>query len=134
MRTGRPPEGPALVENMAGSARARKRLRVILETISGTMTVGKACEDLGMGKSGFHNLRNEFLEMAVADLEPKMAGRPRKEILPEQERVRHLEAEVRRLRAELDVSHVKEELMLSMPHLFNPKTASSKRGKNRTKK
>ena len=47
----------------------------------------------------------------------------------------YLEAEVRRLRAELDVSHVKEELMLGMPHLFKPETAASKKkGKGKAKR
>lgn len=131
MSRGRPPEGAGLVENLEGSEPAKKRLRVILETIAGEKTVRQACGELGMGKSAFHKLRSEFLRGAVEDLEPKSAGRPRKEVSPEEERVENLEAEVRRLRAELDVSHVKEELMLAMPQLFNPERASKKKGRGK---
>ena len=68
------------------------------------------------------------LKQAVEDLEPKSAGGPSKEVPAQQDTVESLEAEVRRLRAELDVSHVKEELMLGMPHLFKPEKGAKKKG------
>ena len=118
-----------MVEDLEGSAPAKRRLRVILETIAGSKTVREACVELGMGKSAFHKLRSEFLKGAVEDLEPKSTGRPRGEVLPpEGEQLQALKAEVRRLRAELDVSHVKEELMLGMPHLFKPAREKGKKG------
>ena len=48
MSRGRPPEGPGLVEKQEGSEPAKERLRVILETITGSKTVREACGELGM--------------------------------------------------------------------------------------
>jgi hypothetical protein len=106
---------------------------VILETIAGSKDVTEACNELGIGKSAFHELRSELLKSAVETLEPKNAGRPRNVISLEQAELDNLKAEVRRLRAELDVSHIKEELILGMPHLFNPVRDRGKKGVKKAK-
>ena len=44
----RKPKGPALVQHLEGSERAKQRLEVILETIAGELTIEQACECLGI--------------------------------------------------------------------------------------
>ena len=43
---GRKPSGPAVVERLAGSALARQRLQVVLETLAGTCRVQGLQHDL----------------------------------------------------------------------------------------
>lgn len=112
--------GPKLVNGMDGSSEAKKRLRVILETISGERTVAEACSELGIGEARFHELRAEVLAVALLHLEPRPAGRPAKEE-PESSEVDALKAELKELRIELQVSRVREEISAVMPHLLKPR-------------
>ena len=54
---GRRPAGPEIVEQLPGSAKARLRLRVVLETLAGDLRVQQACQQLGIGPVRFHTLR-----------------------------------------------------------------------------
>jgi hypothetical protein len=73
---GRRPAGPEIVEQLQGSAQARLRLRVVLETLAGRLRVQEACQQLGVGTVRFHALRQAVLAAALAALEPRPAGRP----------------------------------------------------------
>jgi len=75
-RARRKPKGPALVERLDGSERAKERLETILETISGRLTIEQACRRLGIKATRFHALRDEALKASLERLEPKSAGRP----------------------------------------------------------
>lgn len=113
----RRPAGPKLVDGMDGSTHAKKRLRVILETISGERTIASACEALGISEARFHELRAEVLQVALSSCEPGTPGRPAK--APEtNSELSQLQAENRELRLELRASHVREEIALAMPHLL----------------
>lgn len=113
----RRPGGPEQVERLAASPEAKKRLRVVLETVAGTRSVAEACEELGIGTARFHELREEALAGALASLEPRPPGRParREEPPPELDRLRR---EVAELRVDLEASRVRELLAISMPHLL----------------
>jgi len=128
MARGRPPLGPGLVEGLGGSEHARERLRIILETITGGRTVAQACEALGISEAAFHKLRLKALEAALAGLEPKPAGRPAKEVTPEQARVEELERELKMMELQLFASQVREEIALAMPHLYKDRKAPEKKG------
>lgn len=128
MARGRPPLGPRLVEGIGASEHARKRLKVILETITGEFSLQKACEALGVSEAAFRKMRNKALEGALAGLEPKPAGRPRKETSPEQERIEELEKELKMMELQLFASQVREEIALAMPHLLKDREASGKKG------
>ena len=71
---GRRPAGPEIVEQLHGSAQARQRLRVVLETLAGRLRLHEACQQLGIGPVRFHTLRQEVLEAALAALEPRPAA------------------------------------------------------------
>lgn len=116
MPAGRPPKGARLVEALEGSARAKRRLRVILETITGTRTVRAACEELAIGEAAFHKLRARTLQEAVEGLEPRPLGRPAAE-QEETGEVAELEAEIKSLRRELEAARIREELAVALPQL-----------------
>jgi len=65
-RTRRPPSGPALAEEVDCSEPARKRLRIVLETIAGACSVEEACTALDVGPSRFHAMRTRFLRVRSA--------------------------------------------------------------------
>jgi transposase-like protein len=128
MSRGRPVKGAKLVEDLEGSRDAKKRLKVILEAISGKKSVSEACAELGIGKSAFHELRTRTLQATLENLEPKPAGRPRMEVTEEQAEIERLKREKKELLTELEIAHVREEIMLAMPEVFEPaKKAAEKK-------
>ena len=118
---GRHPSGPNLVEGLDGPEEAKRRLKVILETVAGTRTISEACAELGISEAAFHELRKQALKAAVEGLVPRPAGRPRKDGDPEQRRIHDLEEQVFLLKKDLQASHIREEIAIAMPHLLKPR-------------
>ena len=119
MPRGRPPKGAKLVEKLDGSDEAKKRLELVLLTIAGKRDVASACEELGIKKTAFVKIRDKVLQSALQGLEPKPSGRPRKE--PEKpDRVTELEQQVEHLKKELTYAHVREEILTTMPEIYQP--------------
>jgi len=114
---GRPSKGPKLVRRLDGSAHARKRLEMVLETVAGGMSIGEACERLGIGGTAFHKMRTKALAAALVSLEPKALGRPPKRVDEKDRRIAELGSEIDRLKKEVATSQVREELALAMPFL-----------------
>jgi transposase len=106
------------VEQAEGSADAKRRLRVILETVAGLKSVPEACAALGVEEARFYQLREKAMEAAVAGLEAGASGRPRKEEPAESAEVKALREERDRLRLELRLSQVREELAVALPHVL----------------
>jgi len=129
MARGRPKKGPKLVEGLEGSGEAKKRLEVVLETVAGKITIEQACETLGIGRTAFHKLRARVLQTALEDLEPKPLGRPPREVPEEAAKLSKLETEIEQLRMQLEIAHVREEVMLTMPHLFEPLKEAKKKAR-----
>ncbi|NLG44020.1 MAG: helix-turn-helix domain-containing protein [Phycisphaerae bacterium] len=118
-RKGRKPLAAGHVEHLAGSQRAKLRLALILEAMRGAISVGEACEQLGIGESRFHALRNQWLQGALALLEPRRTGRRPREASSEElcRRLGEVEAENRELREQLAVADVRRELAEALPHV-----------------
>ena len=114
---GRPPSGPGLAERLDGPEESKRRLKTILETISGDLTVDAAARELGIGAARFHELRREVLQGALAALAPRPMGRPPIEKPVEDPRVAELEEQVEDLKDRLEVAQVREQLARAMPHL-----------------
>ena len=129
MPGGRPPKGPRLVDGIDGSGEAKKRLRVILETVAGERTVEQACEKLGLSPAAFYKLRDRVLRDAVASLEPRKVGRPRKQKSAEQAKNEALQAELFEVKRDLQAARIREEIAVVMPHLLQDKS-----GKRRAEK
>ena len=120
MTRGRPPLGPEIVEHLQGSPEAKQRMRVILQTLAGDLTVGQACIDLGISESRFHELRNDILQHTLEHLEAKPRGRP-PDVPSEQEaRIRQLQQQVQSLTADLRAGQIREELAIMLPRLAHP--------------
>jgi hypothetical protein len=127
MGRGRRPGGPEQVERLDGTPEAKRRLRVILETVAGDKSVAEACKELGIGEARFHELRAVALEGAVESLEARAAGRPRKEEATEPGRVEALEREIRELKLAVQAARVREELAIAMPHVLKPRPRPSQK-------
>jgi hypothetical protein len=119
VRRGRPVKGSELVDGLEGSDGARLRLKLVIETLAGRMTVEEACRQLSIGESRFHAMRREALAAAVSGLEPSPAGRPPKakpQDDPERERFR---AELLQAKLELQAARIREQIAISMPQLLH---------------
>jgi len=106
------------VESLEGTIREKERLRAILETLSGDMTIEEACQILGLRPSRIHELRQQALQGALEALAPGVPGRPPKRgevVTAELEEVR---AENGWLREELELSRARTEIALVFPHLL----------------
>jgi hypothetical protein len=122
---GRKPSGSKLVEGMEGSELAKARVGAILDCLSGRKKIEEATEDLGIEQAMFFRMRSEALKWAVAALEPKPMGRPRKERTLEEEEIETLKLQIKRLELERDAAQIREEIALAMPHLRKAKKADS---------
>jgi len=112
---GRIPAGPEYVEQLAGSEQAKRRLRLVLETMTGARRVGDVCSELGICEQRFRQLRGELLQAALARLEGLPAGRPRQP--EESEEVAALRRQCEHLQRELQVAQVRAEIALALPRV-----------------
>jgi hypothetical protein len=110
---GRTPSGPEYVEHLHGSDKAKERLLVILETMTGKLRVAEACALLGVCEQRFRQLRAEACNAALERLEGLPPGRPRR--TEESEQTAALRREVEALQRELEVAEVREEIALAVP-------------------
>lgn len=122
----RPGLGLGHVEHVEATEVARERLRCVLATLSGRMTVEQACAQLSISPARLAQIREEALAGAAAALEPRAAGRPAApepdaDLVAARERIRRLERE-------LEASRIREEIALTMPHLVRPPAGGEKGG------
>ena len=99
---------------------------MILQTIAGNLTVGEACDRLGIGEAMFHRLRAGVLQAGLAHLEPRPLGRPSQQMSPEQKQVADMESRLDDLQAELQLAGVREEIAHVLPHLVTHDAARKK--------
>jgi len=125
VRRGRPPKGSSLVDGLDGSEHARERLRLILDSLAGKVSVEDACRRLDISEARFHEMRNEVLQAALHRLEPGPMGRPPAPAEAEGSAAVSLREEVRQLKKALVTSQLREELAIAMPAHFNPKKAKA---------
>jgi transposase len=111
---------------MGGSAKAKERAQVVLETLSGKLSVQEACRRLGIGAALFNRLRKRFLNGGVPALEDRPAGRRPRLVSAETEQIRKLEDALQQTRLELQAVQLREEIALSMPHLLQKKGSRKK--------
>ena len=120
MTRGRPPLGAEIVDRLEGSPQAKQRLRVVLRTLAGEITIPQACAELGIGESRFHEMRNEILQHTLGDLEPKPVGRPPQALSPQETLVAQLQQQVQALKVDLRAAQIRQELTLALPRLSGP--------------
>jgi hypothetical protein len=127
MPAGRKPKGPDLVDGLEASALARQRLKVVLQSVAGEISVAEACRALDLSEAGFHKLRARILRGALDEAEPKTLGRPPKE--RPVETVVALEKQIADLWADLRAAQIREQLALLMPHVMTPSAAAGEEKK-----
>jgi hypothetical protein len=107
---GRYPSGPEGVERLDGSDAAKQRLRVLLEVLSGRCRVKDACARLAIKAARLEQLRRRALRGALAALEPRPGGRPRRRSEATADQVEELTARVRELELEWRVAQARAEV------------------------
>lgn len=112
---GRIPAGLEYIDHLEGSAKAKERVRVILETMFGLLRAQQAHERLGQSEQRFRQLRNVMLQAAVASMEDRPAGRPPRPEEPAE--VTLLREQVAELERELQAAQVREEIALALPRV-----------------
>jgi hypothetical protein len=125
----RPNLGVEHVEKLAGECEAKSRLRTILETFSGTLSVNDAAERLCVAPSRFAQLRDQALMAALDSLAAKPAGRP-KSASHASLALLDLRRELDETRYQLEVERVRTEILMTMPGVVLGKAAppQAKRG------
>ena len=117
----RPNKGVNHVDEIQGTRESKRRAKLILETISGTLSVKEACERLGIRTTQFANLRRLFLRYGIEGLQPRPAGRRRRakvvslRELDLMQRAADLERENQLLRAQVEVAALRRQGVASRP-------------------
>src|SRR2546425_580570 len=124
---GKRPPGDAPHEGggLDGPEDLKWRLRVLLETIVGSISVTQACEELGVSESRLHELRRQALVGALGALMPKPAGRPATAETTTA-REKDLETRIQELEVDLQAALVRTELALAMPELFRGRSKKNR--------
>ena len=130
-KRGRPVKGAELVNDIGGSHAARERLRIILQTLAGTMSIQEASSVLGIKRSGFHKLRRQFLAQAAGLLEPRPRGRQRREPTEAELELAKLRQELIQTKLDLKAQQIREEIALVMPHLLQAKRGTARKKTSR---
>ncbi|MGH3421447.1 MAG: helix-turn-helix domain-containing protein [Rhodanobacteraceae bacterium] len=73
----RPPARSRLVDTLEGDDLAKRRLKVVIQTITGECTIAEACERLEVSETALRDYRTRALYGALAGLTPGTPGRPR---------------------------------------------------------
>jgi hypothetical protein len=120
MARGRPPKGAELVDGLESSSQAKERLKVILQTIAGELSVVDACARLNVSEARFHELRSEALHAAAAHLEPKPVGRRPQQADAQAAETAALKEQIQELKIELRATQIREELAILMPGVLKP--------------
>jgi transposase-like protein len=127
----RPPEGVGHVDRLDGPEELKWRLRVLLDTLAGRVSVAQACEELGVSESRLHELRRQALVGALGALMPKPAGRPAAAETTTA-REKDLAARIQELEVDLQAALVRTELALAMPELFRGRSKKNRRRRQKT--
>lgn len=118
---GRKSQGVKLLEGLAGSDHARRRMTVFLETLAGHSTVDQACHELGIRPSRFFARRGQWLQEALELLEPRPAGRPSRPVVAASSaEVEALRRQVGELSARAMAAEVRAELGRTLPRVIRP--------------
>jgi len=131
MKRGRRPKKSALVDALAGPEPSKQRLRVIMATISGELSIPEACAQLGIQESRFFVLRAQALEGALKGILPGVPGRPSKEDTPEQAKLKEMQKRLDAMELELKATRIKMELAEALPACSPPPPPAQKKRRHR---
>lgn len=112
---GRTPSGPESVEQLPGSAKAKQRVHVILQTMTGELRVQEACAQLDVCEQRIRQLRTAILRAAIDSVEDRPPGRPAQAEEPGE--VLALRAQVAQLQQQLQAARLSAEIAVALPHV-----------------
>ena len=107
MVMGRPNKGIDHVDGCDCSELSKERAKIILQTISGELSVQAACQRMGIQRARFAELRGLALQGSVDALEPGRPGRPRKRDVEQEQREAELQAEIDKLKRQLAIAETR---------------------------
>ncbi len=131
MGRGRPGKGLGHVDAVEGTQETKARMKAILETVSGALSVREAAKRLGVSEARFHELRKEALQHLADALATRPPGRPPKaEETTSADEVEELRRQFKELQLDLKVAQTRTELALTMPHVLKeePEPGPVKKG------
>jgi transposase len=131
MRRGRRPGGVKCVDQLDGSAQAKQRLKVVLANLTGTCSVEDACAELGVSAPRFYQLREQALTASLERLEPRQAGRRRRQPTAEQQQVADLQQQLADQDVELRAAQARAEIAVTLPRLVHEPPAAEKKTTHR---
>lgn len=115
MPKGRPTKGSEIVTGHDASGDAKKKVRLVLETLGGKCSVKDAAAALGVSESQFHRIREGLLEGMLEAAEPRPLGRPPAPPDPGAGVEAQLRARIRELEDELEIAELREVLAFALP-------------------
>jgi transposase-like protein len=118
MARGRPIVGLDLLDGLAAPRTARRRVRLVLATLTGQLSIAEACSALGVRRTRFHALRQQVLRGALDAAAPRSRGRPRSRAVEAPE-VLQLQHRIRELELALRTTQLRSEIALTMPFLLD---------------
>lgn len=119
-QVGRKPQGARLIAPLAGSDHAKRRMTLFIETLAGRMTVDDACRELNVCSSRFFAHRAAWMQAALGLLEPRSAGRPRKQPAEmDAAEVSQLVEQIRQLETRVVAAEVESQLAAALPHVMH---------------
>lgn len=118
----RPVDLHAIIARQDGSAVARERCAVLMRVIAGELTMEAAAAEVGLSTQRLHELRERMTAVAVATLEPQAPGRPAAaQPDAKDQRIAALEADLGRVRRDLDCALIRAEIALVFGDRFSAK-------------
>lgn len=129
MARGRPTTGVDLIERLDAPRALRRRVRVVLATLTGALPIAEACMQLGINRTRFHTLRWQVLGGALDAIRPRPRGRPR-QVVVDSAAVRALRARIAELELALHTTALRSEIALTMPFLLD-RAGRKKKGADR---
>jgi hypothetical protein len=100
--------------------------------MTGELTVEAACEQLGIQRPYFQELRQRALAAAAAAMEPQPPGRRPAVTQVEVAELEKLRADNAELRDELDAMMARVNLAMALPHLLRPPGKGGRRSSGQT--
>jgi hypothetical protein len=103
----------AIIDRQDASELARERCRVLMQVISGDLTMEAAATQLGISRQRLHELRERMTAVSVASLEPQSPGRPAAPAPDaKDDEIAQLRAELGRTKRDLDCAMIRAEIAM----------------------
>jgi hypothetical protein len=129
-RAGRKPQGWKLIDELPGRSDDKRKMKIFLQTLTGTCTVEDACRQLELRPSWFFDVRKRWLQDSFNAVAARPLGRPPRTPPEVRARLVELEQQVRDLQRQLAAA----ELRCSLAQIRGEPATSGARTGSRKKR